>query len=135
MTEELANIDLLKSGSDGPGSLAPRSRRLLAIVAFLAIVIVLLGAGYFWLRRGRAQPASPAAAPPDAAVKVFLVGDEEERVRRARGMGRAVLARNPVRWLTTQLRDLDAAAGITSQGPQDPEESGWPLHEEIGGTQ
>jgi len=70
MTEELANIDLLKSGSDGPGSLAPRSR-LLAIVASLAIVIVLLGAGYFWLRRGRAQPASPAAAPPaDAAVKV-----------------------------------------------------------------
>ncbi len=71
MTEELANIDLLKSGSDGPGSLAPRSRRLLAIVAFLAIAIVLLGAGYFWLRRGRSETASPAAAAPaDAAVKV-----------------------------------------------------------------
>jgi trehalose-6-phosphate synthase len=69
------------------------------------------------------------------AIAEALEMSEEERVRRARGMGRAVLARNPVRWLTTQLRDLDAAAGITSQGPQEGEESGWPLHEEIGGTQ
>ena len=69
------------------------------------------------------------------AIAEALEMSEEERVRRARGMGRAVLARNPVRWLTTQLRDLDAAAGIASQGPQDLEESGWPLHEEIGGTQ
>src|SRR4029453_5535131 len=71
MTVELANIDLLKRGSGGPGSLAPRSRRLLAIVAVLAIVIVLLGSGYFWLRRGRGQPPSPTAAPPaGAALKV-----------------------------------------------------------------
>jgi trehalose-6-phosphate synthase len=69
------------------------------------------------------------------AIAEALEMSEEERVRRARGMGRAVLARNPVRWLTTQLRDLDAAAGIPSQGSQDLEESGWPLHEEIGGTQ
>src|SRR4029453_5345777 len=63
MAEERANIDLLKSGSDGPGSLAPRSRRLLAIVAVLGIGIVLLGAGDFWLRRGRRPPPAPAGAP------------------------------------------------------------------------
>jgi hypothetical protein len=71
MTEELANIDLLKSGSDEPGSLASRNRRLLAIVAILAIVIVLLGAAYYWFWRGRSEPASPAATrPADTAVKV-----------------------------------------------------------------
>lgn len=69
------------------------------------------------------------------AIAEALEMPEEERVRRARGMGRAVLARNPVRWLTTQLRDLDTAAGIPSQGPQELQESGWPLDEEIGGTQ
>jgi hypothetical protein len=70
MTEELANIDLLKSGSDEHGSLAPR-RRLLAIVAFLVIAILVLGGAYFWLRRSRPQPAAaPAAQPADAAVKV-----------------------------------------------------------------
>jgi hypothetical protein len=69
MTEELANIDLLKGASDDHG-LAPRSRRLLAVVAVLAIAIV-VGAGYYWLRRGRSEPAARAAAQPaDAAVKV-----------------------------------------------------------------
>jgi len=70
MTEELANIDLLKGASDDHG-LAPRSRRLLAVVAFLAIAVVLLGAAYYWLWRGRSEPAAPAATQPaDAAVKV-----------------------------------------------------------------
>jgi trehalose 6-phosphate synthase len=69
-----------------------------------------------------------------SAIAEALEMPEEERVRRARGMGRAVLARNPVRWLTSQLRDLDAAAGVTSQGPQELQESGWPLDEEIGRT-
>jgi hypothetical protein len=70
MTEELANIDLLKSGSDEHGSLAPR-RRLLAIVAFLVIAILLLGGAYFWLRRGRSETATtPATQPVDPAVKV-----------------------------------------------------------------
>ena len=70
MTEELANIDLLKSGSDEHGSLAPR-RRLLAIVAFLVIAILLLGGAYFWLRRARSQTATtPATQPAEPAVKV-----------------------------------------------------------------
>jgi Protein of unknown function (DUF3014) len=70
MTEELANIDLLKSGSDNHDSLAPR-RRLLAIVAVLVIAILLLGGAYFWLRRGRSETTTtPATQPADAAVKV-----------------------------------------------------------------
>jgi DUF3014 family protein len=71
MTEELANIDLLKGGSDDHGTLAPRNRRLLGIVAFLALVILVLGGVYWYLQRGRSQSAAPAATqPPDAAVKV-----------------------------------------------------------------
>ena len=58
MTEELANIDLLKGGPDGHGTLAHRSRRLLGIVAFLALVIVVLGGTYWYLRRARSAPAA-----------------------------------------------------------------------------
>jgi hypothetical protein len=71
MTEELANIDLLKGGSDDPGALAPRNRRLLVIVALLALVILVLGGAYWYLRRTRSAPAAAVATQPaDAAVKV-----------------------------------------------------------------
>jgi DUF3014 family protein len=71
MTEELANIDLLKGGSDDHGALAPRSRRLLAIVAFLALVILVLGGAYWYLRRTRSAPAAAVGTQPaDPAVKV-----------------------------------------------------------------
>ena len=53
------------------------------------------------------------------ALATALELPREERVRRARGLSRAVLASGPVRWLTAQLRDLDHARGVrTSQGPQ-----------------
>jgi trehalose 6-phosphate synthase len=68
-----------------------------------------------------------------AAIAEALEMPEEERVRRARGLTRAVLARNPVRWLTAQLRDLDVAAGSTSQRAERLEESGRPLDEDVGG--
>lgn len=71
MTEELANIDLLKSGSDEHGTLAHRNRRFLGIVAILALVIALLGGTYWYLRRARSAPAAAVATQPaDAAVKV-----------------------------------------------------------------
>ena len=44
-----------------------------------------------------------------AAIAAALELPRDDRVRRSRGLVRAVLARNPVRWLTTQLRDLDAS--------------------------
>ena len=56
----------------------------------------------------------------------------DERVRRARGLTRAVLARNPVRWLTAQLRDLDVARGIASQRPEELEEPEGAVHLNIG---
>ena len=69
MTEELANIDLLKGGSDDHGALAPRNRRLLVIVALLALVILVLGGAYWYLRRTRSA-AAVGTQPADAAVKV-----------------------------------------------------------------
>jgi len=66
-----------------------------------------------------------------AAIAEALDMPEEERVRRARGLTRAVLTRNPVRWLTAQLRDLDVVATMgpePSQGSQDLEESGRAFH-------
>ena len=61
---------------------------------------------------------------------------EAERVRRARGLTRAVLTRNPVRWLTAQLRDLDVVATMgadPSQGAEDFEETGRAFDQEVGG--
>ena len=43
------------------------------------------------------------------AIHRALEMPEDERIRRARGLTRAVLTSSPVRWLTAQLRDLDRA--------------------------
>jgi trehalose 6-phosphate synthase len=47
------------------------------------------------------------------AIRAGLEMPEEERVRRERGLVRAVMAANPGRWLTSQLRDLDGVRGTT----------------------
>ncbi len=72
------------------------------------------------------------------AIAEALEMGPEERVRRARGLARAVLTRNPVRWLTAQLRDLDVAVGRDHgylQGAEDLEESRRTFDEEIGGPE
>jgi len=56
------------------------------------------------------------------AIATGLTMPKEERVRRARGLVRTVLASNPARWLTSQLRDLDAARGVLHQRPEEDEE-------------
>jgi trehalose 6-phosphate synthase len=59
-----------------------------------------------------------------------------ERTRRARGLGRAVLTRNPVRWLTAQLRDIDVATATVAEHPdEEVAQTGRPLDEEIGGVE
>jgi trehalose 6-phosphate synthase len=83
-----------------------------------------------------------AVNPFDVDETAHAIGEalempDAERVRRARGLARAVLTRNPVRWLTAQLRDLDVVAAMgseASQGSQHLEESGRALHEEVGGA-
>jgi trehalose 6-phosphate synthase len=65
------------------------------------------------------------------AIAGALEMPREERVRRARGLTRAVLTRNPVRWLTAQLRDLDFVAGIESQGTEQVEQGDRPLDMDI----
>ena len=68
-----------------------------------------------------------------AAIATALELPHDDRVRRSRGLVRAVLARNPVRWLTTQLRDLDASVAMRgSQTGQDREEALRALDAEIG---
>jgi trehalose 6-phosphate synthase len=64
-----------------------------------------------------------AVNPFDVAATADAIGaalemPREERIRRARGLTRAVLTRNPVRWLTAQLRDLDVVSGMASQRPE-----------------
>jgi trehalose 6-phosphate synthase len=79
-----------------------------------------------------------AVNPFDVAETALAIGEalempQDERIRRARGLGRAVLTSNPVRWLTAQLRDLDLAKSIGSQRAEQLEEAGGPLHEDVGG--
>jgi trehalose 6-phosphate synthase len=66
------------------------------------------------------------------AIRAALEMPEEERIRRARGLMRAVLTSNPARWLTAQLRDLDAARGISHRRKQSEEPYG-PLDGDVGG--
>jgi trehalose 6-phosphate synthase len=66
------------------------------------------------------------------AITAGLEMPHEERVRRARGLTRAVLTRNPVRWLTAQLRDLDVVRGIASQRAEELQEAEGALHLHIG---
>jgi trehalose 6-phosphate synthase len=66
------------------------------------------------------------------AIGTALEMPRDERVRRARGLVRAVLASNPARWLTSQLRDLDTVRG-GSQRREQVEQAFGSLDDEIGG--
>ena len=65
------------------------------------------------------------------AIHEALELPEAERIRRGRGLVRAVLASNPVRWLTSQLRDLDTAREL-SQGSQKREETAGAIDDQVG---
>ncbi len=67
------------------------------------------------------------------AIRIALEMPEEQRARQARGLARAVLAHSPARWLTTQLRDVDAAKGLGSERSQELEHTGGGLDEQVGG--
>ena len=69
------------------------------------------------------------------AIQLALEMPQDERIRRARGLGRAVLARNPVRWLTAQLRDLDVATDVAaaSELAQQEDEAGRAFDRDVGG--
>lgn len=96
-------------------------------------LILSRNAGAF-ARLGRhAIPVNPFdVAETAAAIRAGLEMPEPERVRRSRGLVRAVLASNPVRWLTSQLRDLDIATGLTSQRTQNVQEPVGPVDDEVG---
>jgi trehalose 6-phosphate synthase len=65
------------------------------------------------------------------AITTALEMPREERIRRSRALTRAVLTRNPVRWLTAQLRDLDVVSGMRSQAGEELEEGRRAVHVDI----
>ena len=70
------------------------------------------------------------------AIAEALAMPAAERTRRARGFGRAVLARNPVRWLTAQLRDIDVATGgHPDESLEQLAEPGGSPDDEVGGVE
>lgn len=69
-----------------------------------------------------------------AAIGEALDMPESERITRSRALARHVLTSNPVRWLTAQLRDIDAAtARRASQGSQELQQPTGARHDQIGG--
>jgi trehalose 6-phosphate synthase len=66
------------------------------------------------------------------AIHAGLTMPEEDRTRRARGLARSVLASSPTRWLTAQLRDLDAVRGVPLQRPEELEETPRAFDGEVG---
>ena len=88
-----------------------------------------------YARLGRhAVPVNPFDLIETAeAIRFALEMPDDQRARRARGLARAVLAHSPARWLTTQLRDVDAAQGLSVEFLQQRHERAGALHDEVGG--
>ena len=79
-------------------------------------LILSRNAGAFGRLGRHALPVNPFDLAETAdAIKAGLEMPEPERIRRARGLVRAVLTSNPGRWLTAQLRDLDAVRGLAGR--------------------
>jgi trehalose 6-phosphate synthase len=86
-------------------------------------LILSVNAGAFGRLGRHAVPINPFDELETAeAIATSLTMPKEERVRRARGLVRTVLASNPARWLTSQLRDLDTARGVSQQRTEEDEE-------------
>jgi trehalose 6-phosphate synthase len=86
-------------------------------------LILSQNAGAFGRLGRHAIPVNPFDVSETAeAIRTSLEMPQDERVRRARGLVRAVLASNPARWLTSQLRDLDVVHGLDSQASKQLEE-------------
>jgi trehalose 6-phosphate synthase len=88
-----------------------------------------------WARLGRhALGVNPFDVGETAdAIRTALEMPADERARRQRGLVRQVLAHSPARWLHSQLRDLDAVRGLSSEHPQEREESRRSDDGEVGG--
>ncbi len=87
-----------------------------------------------WGRLGRhAIGVNPFDVAETAdAIKLALEMPDDERIRRSRGLVRAVLTSNPARWLTAQLRDLDVARGLGSKPTQQVEQPFGPGDDQVG---
>lgn len=96
-------------------------------------LILSRNAGAFSRLGRHAIPVNPFdVVETAAAICLALEMSEEERIRRARGLVRAVLTSNPARWLTSQLRDLDMVRGVQSQPPEEVEQGPRAFDGEIG---
>jgi trehalose 6-phosphate synthase len=83
-------------------------------------LILSRNAGAFGRLGRHAIPVNPFDVIETAeALQTGLEMPEAERIRRARGLMRAVLTSNPGRWLAAQLRDLDALRGLRSRGNEE----------------
>jgi hypothetical protein len=75
MPEEPADINLERFGPETPGDAPPPSRRPVALLAIVGVLILGLAGGYVYLRRPRAEPSVPAArqepskAPPQSQAE------------------------------------------------------------------
>jgi trehalose 6-phosphate synthase len=98
------------------------------------VLVLSRNAGAF-ARLGRhAVPINPFDLNETAeAIRFALEMPADQRMRRARGLARAVLAHSPARWLATQLRDVDAALGLGSESAQHLDESRRAFDEHVGG--
>jgi trehalose 6-phosphate synthase len=97
------------------------------------VLVLSRNAGAFSRLGRHAVPVNPFDLNETAeAIRFALEMPDDQRARRARGLARAVLAHSPARWLTTQLRDVDAARGLRSEAAQQFEELGGRPDDHVG---
>jgi Protein of unknown function (DUF3014) len=108
MTDEPADVDLIKTGPGDSGVLRTRSPRALILLTVVSAVILLLSVGYAVLRRGRSEPAAPAQTQSESVklrrepVEVAPLPPLDETDALVRQLV-AALSSHPVvaAWLTT----------------------------------
>jgi hypothetical protein len=72
VTEDPADVDLLRTGSEDPGGIPHRGGRVAAVLTIAAVLLLGIAGGYLYLRRGStpssaSDQAKPAAAQPQPA--------------------------------------------------------------------
>jgi trehalose 6-phosphate synthase len=84
------------------------------------VLVLSRNAGAYGRLGRHAVPVNPFDVRETAdAIQTALEMDEDDRLRRGRGLSRTVLAHTPAHWLAQQLEMLDRAVRLRTEDVED----------------